>query len=60
MPVLALLSTGGTFAEPAQMEKLLAALPHQQTVRIDCHHWPVTEKPVEVRTAIERWYEALA
>jgi len=59
MPVLALLSTGGTFAEPARMEQLLAALPHQQTVRVECQHWPLTEKPVEVRSAIERWYETL-
>jgi len=59
MPVLALLSSGGTFVYPAQLARCLAALPREEIVWIACHHWPLTEKPVEVRTAIERWCEAL-
>lgn len=59
MPVLVLLSQGGTFADPAVMARLLAQLPRAQTVAIDCQHWPLTERPHEVRTAIERWCEAL-
>jgi pimeloyl-ACP methyl ester carboxylesterase len=59
MPVLVLLSTGGTFADAATMAQLLAQLPRAQTVAIDCQHWPLTERPFEVRTAIERWCEAI-
>ncbi len=58
LPVLVLLSSGGTFARAADMEPLLGRLPDAQTQRIDCHHWPLTEKPDEVRHAIERWIES--
>jgi len=58
-PVLVLASSGGTFADPGAMRGLLAELPHGRTVRIDCQHWPLTEKPAEVRAAIERWCESL-
>jgi hypothetical protein len=57
--VLALLSHGGTFADPAEMARHLEALPRHQMAWIECHHWPLTERPVEVRTAIERWCESL-
>jgi pimeloyl-ACP methyl ester carboxylesterase len=60
LPVIALLSTGATFADGAAMARLLGALPRQQTQWIECHHWPLTEKPYEVRHAIERWCESLA
>ena len=59
MPVLALLSNGGTFVYPARLARSLAALPHEEIAWIACHHWPLTEKPVEVRTTIEQWCEAL-
>lgn len=59
LPVIALLSSSGTFADAAEMARQLAALPRQQTQRIECHHWPLTEKPYEVRHAIERWCESL-
>jgi hypothetical protein len=26
---------------------------------IECQHWPLTERPTEVREAIERWCDAL-
>jgi pimeloyl-ACP methyl ester carboxylesterase len=60
VPVLVLLSTGGTFADPAQMARLLRSLARQQTVPIACHHWPLTEQPGQVRAAIEPWCESLA
>jgi hypothetical protein len=41
------------------MARQLAAVPHVKITWIECHHWPLTERPVEVRTAIERWCEAL-
>jgi pimeloyl-ACP methyl ester carboxylesterase len=58
VPVLALLSTGATFADAAEMRAALAG--ERVTLQsIDCHHWPLTERPVEVRQAIERWCDAL-
>jgi pimeloyl-ACP methyl ester carboxylesterase len=57
-PVLALLSTGATFADPAAMRAALAG-PQVQIGSIDCHHWPLTERPDEVRRAIEVWIAAL-
>lgn len=55
VPVLTLLSTGATFADPMRMRALLDALPDGEVATIDCHHWPLTEKPAEVREAIEAW-----
>jgi pimeloyl-ACP methyl ester carboxylesterase len=54
VPVLALLSSGATFADAARMRAELAG-PRVQLQTIDCHHWPLTERPREVREAIERW-----
>jgi pimeloyl-ACP methyl ester carboxylesterase len=58
VPVLALLSTGATFADPAEMRALLAG-PRVTLGAIDCHHWPLTERPLEVRQAIEEWIARL-
>jgi pimeloyl-ACP methyl ester carboxylesterase len=55
VPVLVLLSAGGTFADPDAMQRCLRRLPRVEVQRIDCHHWPLTERPVEVRHAIEDW-----
>jgi esterase len=55
VPVLTLLSSGATFAPEAAMRARLAALPQGEIARIDCHHWPLTERPVEVRETIETW-----
>ena len=59
-PVLALLSTGITFTDLEATRRLLAALPGVEIQLVDAYHWPLTEKPVEVRTAIERWCARLA
>lgn len=58
VPMLVLACAGGTFAAPALMAQQLAQLPRVQTVTISCQHWPLTEKPHEVRVAIERWCAA--
>lgn len=58
LPVLALLSSGATFADTAEMHAALAG-PRVQIGRVDCHHWPLTERPDEVRSAIEQWVQAL-
>ena len=60
VPVLALLSTGATFADHAAMLVGLGQLPDVEVQTIECHHWPLTERPVDVRMAIERWVTTLA
>jgi pimeloyl-ACP methyl ester carboxylesterase len=59
VPALVLLSRGSTFAAPDASAAVIAQLPQHQIVRIDCNHWPLTEKPAEVRQTIERWCAAL-
>jgi pimeloyl-ACP methyl ester carboxylesterase len=58
-PVLALLSAGATFADAALMRAELEG-PRTRIETIDCHHWPLTERPAEVRQAVERWVAASA
>jgi esterase len=58
MPVLALLSSGATFADAAQMRAALAG-PSVRIEAIDCHHWPLTERPLEVQQSVARWVSAL-
>lgn len=55
VPVLVLLSSGATFADAAAMRAELRAYPNMTVQSIDCHHWPLTERPEEVRRAIEDW-----
>lgn len=59
-PVLALLSRGGTFADPAETAEIARGFPDVREVEIDCQHWPLTERPDEVRGAIEQWCDSLA
>ncbi|TAG46614.1 MAG: alpha/beta hydrolase [Betaproteobacteria bacterium] len=58
VPTLAILSTGATFASTERMGDALAALPSCAIKLIACEHWPLTEKPTEVREMIEQWIEA--
>jgi pimeloyl-ACP methyl ester carboxylesterase len=53
-PVLALLSTGATFADAAAMREALAG-PRTTLEAVECHHWPLTEQPQAVRAVIEQW-----
>jgi pimeloyl-ACP methyl ester carboxylesterase len=55
MPALVILSSGATFASLPDMRALAARLPQAEIVEIECHHWPLTEKPREVREHIEDW-----
>jgi pimeloyl-ACP methyl ester carboxylesterase len=59
VPVLALLSRGLTFSDLAVTRERLSRLAHAELVEIDAYHWPLTEKPVEVRHAIEAWCRRL-
>ena len=58
MPTLVLLSTGATFAELPAMRAIAARFPRGEVRTIDCHHWPLTERPDEVRCIIEGWCAA--
>jgi pimeloyl-ACP methyl ester carboxylesterase len=55
VPVLALLSTGTTFTDPAITERRLAGLAQGRVVRLPAHHWIPTECPVAMREAIDEW-----
>lgn len=58
-PALVLLSTGATFASLDAMRAQARRLPQATIETVECHHWPLTERPVEVREAIERWVARL-
>ncbi len=55
MPVLALLSRGGRFGDPAVTTRLLAELPSCEVRLIEARHWIPTESPTAMRQAIEDW-----
>ena len=57
VPILALLSSGITYTDPDITQKTLAGNAQVQTVTVDAYHWPLTEKPRQVREAIEKWCE---
>lgn len=54
-PVRVLLSTGATFASESATRRDFSALANVSFATIDCHHWPVTERPEAVRLSIETW-----
>jgi len=60
VPALILLSQGVTFTDLAETRRRVAGLPHVETGDIPAYHWPLTERPNEVREAIERWCDRLA
>jgi len=54
-PTLVLESAGVEFMDRARSRAELARLPNLELVEIDATHWPLTEKPDEVRDAIDNW-----
>lgn len=54
-PALALLSRGTAFSDPSRTRRLLAAMPDCAIVTLDAHHWIPTERPEEMRRAIDEW-----
>ena len=54
-PILALLSKGITYTDLETTRRVLSEHPRTRIETIDAYHWPLTEKPAQVRTAIERW-----
>jgi pimeloyl-ACP methyl ester carboxylesterase len=58
MPTLVLLSTGATFASLEDSRPIAERFVNGTVQTVDCHHWPLTERPQEVREQIERWIAA--
>jgi len=58
-PTLVLESAGVEFMDRVHSRAALARLPALELMQIDATHWPLTERPDEVRQAIEHWIERL-
>lgn len=56
-PVLALRSTIAGFQDEAGVRRRLEEMDDCHVAPIHCHHWPVTERPLEVRRLIEDWID---
>jgi esterase len=54
-PVLALRSTVAGYQDDLVVTQRLNQMAGLKIQAIDCHHWPITERPLEVRQAIEDW-----
>lgn len=59
-PILALLSKGITYTDPETTRRVLSEHARIRIETIDAYHWPLTEKPAQVRAAIETWCAQLA
>ena len=60
VPTLVLESTGAYFMDRARSRAELTHLQSVELVKTEATHWPLTERPEEVRRAIENWIERLA
>lgn len=62
-PVRVLLSTGTSLTDHRALEEKIGRIPHSDIVPVHCNHWPMTEKPEEVRQIIEttcrQWQSAI-
>ncbi len=54
-PVLVIRSAASALAARSGGDDPLAALPDVTFREVDCDHWPLTERPDEVRTLIDDW-----
>ncbi len=57
VPVAVMLSSGITFTNLARMRELSKRFPDGEIIDLPSYHWPLTEKPREVRALIEEWVE---
>ena len=55
MPVLVLMSGGITFADLEVSRQEVGRFQDHEIVTLEANHWPLTETPQEVRSAIEEW-----
>lgn len=58
VPTLALLARDPSISTVEGNRQAIERMPSITTEIIDADHWPLTEKPVETREAIERWCTA--
>ncbi|MDX1489353.1 MAG: alpha/beta hydrolase [Acidiferrobacterales bacterium] len=54
-PVLVVLSKGVTYIAPEVSHQMITQFRDVETAMVDAYHWPLTERPTEIRQAIERW-----
>lgn len=54
-PTRILLSKGIAFVDTAAMRDWASRFPAGETQSVAAYHWPLTERPIEVRVAIERF-----
>jgi pimeloyl-ACP methyl ester carboxylesterase len=59
-PALALLSSGGRYGDPDLTAQALAELPRCEVQLLEARHWIPTERPAEMRRAIEEWCDRLS
>lgn len=55
IPKLFIFSSGRLFSESCDVNELCGSINNSETVVIDSYHWVPTEKPKELREAIEKW-----
>jgi len=58
-PTLILCSTIAEFQDSTVLRQRFAEIRHVEIRPIECHHWPLTERPREVRAAIEQFIDAV-
>ena len=54
-PALVIRSRGSTLETGDGSRRELARLPHVTFAEVECDHWPLTERPEEVRRIIDEW-----
>ncbi len=54
-PVLVILSASSSISDKARNEARIAEFPNASVEWVVCDHWPLTEKPEEVRRIIDEW-----
>jgi pimeloyl-ACP methyl ester carboxylesterase len=55
VPMLALVASGALLGDPAITERILHAIPRCRVQRLEAAHWIPTERPEELRRAIDAW-----
>ncbi|MFL6650435.1 MAG: alpha/beta fold hydrolase [Sulfurifustaceae bacterium] len=56
-PMLVLLSRSVTYTDPDKTMQLLREAHNANYESVDAYHWPLTERPEQVRQSIECWIE---
>jgi len=54
-PVLVIVAGGSSFESKQRNRRFFSRLADVTFAEVDCNHWPLTEKPDEVRAIIDSW-----